>query len=386
MPDFIAKQSAKFDYAKGIYVDSRYIPDSLISALRRNIPFDIWWVSDAPGVTDGYRLGAKVRYSDFRSSRGTQYESWALMPDLSASFRVDGGIVDVPVLVLSDQEFSDRYSSMSSDLRAKFEASVDALFGVSIIASRRVAPPTDSTVLTAPEVAAAKAEVADLLTRSLSSGHIKYRREFAGRLSAIGCAILESLERKGHQFSLAFAMAELVDPLRRTSADKITSGKNPRNFRPLTLDTILARGFSDPAASVSGVEKTQNAEKVHQDIVRRIFLEVDSLHRFSLFDSEFMDVGIFLPTKLSAPIHVIEVKSITFENLEPQIEKGLVQLARSQFYFGSEGVSYHLVLQNVGLVAPDWLQSIAGRLGVSVHWIDLKMAGPAACPSLFGSL
>jgi hypothetical protein len=181
-------------------------------------------------------------------------------------------------------------------------------------------------------------------------------------------------------------MAELVDPLRRTSADKITSGKNPRNFRPLTLDAILARGFSDPAASVSGVEKTQNAEKVHQDIVRRIFLEVDSLHRFSLFDSEFMDVGIFLPTKLSAPLHVIEVKSITYENLEPQIEKGLVQLARSQFHFGCEGVSYHLVLQNVGLVAPDWLQSIARRLGVSVHWVDLKIAGPAACPSLFRSL
>lgn len=386
MPDFIAKQSAKFDYAKGIYVESRYIPDSMVSALRRNIPFDVWWVSDAPGVTDGYRLGAKVRYSDFRSSRGTQYDSWALTPDLSASFRVDGGIVDVPVLVLGDQEFSDRYSPMGSDLRAMFEASLDALFGVSIIATRRVSPQADSTVLSASEIAAAKAEVANLLTRPLSSGHIKYRREFAGRLSAIGCAILDSLERKGHQFSLAFAMAELVDPLRRTSVEKITSGKNPRSFRPLTLDAILTRGFSDPAASISGSEKTQNAEKVHQDIVRRIFLEVDALHRFALFDSEFMDVGIFLPTELSEPRHVIEVKSITFENLEPQIEKGLVQIARSQFYFGTEDISYNLVLQNVGLVAPDWLQSIAGRLGVSVHWIDLQVTGPAACPSLFRSL
>jgi len=386
MPDFIAKQTSRFDYTKGIYVESRYIPDSMISALRNNVPFDVWWVQDAPGTTDGYRLSAKVRYTEFRLSRGTQYESWALSPDLSSSFKVDGGIVDVPVVELSDQEFSGRYSPVGPDVRSKLQDSLDRLFGVSIIVSRNLMPERGAVVLSANEIEEARVEVSELLKRPLSSGHIKLRREFSGRLSGIGCAILDSLERKGRPFALAFAMAEHVDPLRRTNAPKVVSGKDPRNFRPLTLDSILARGFSDPTAPVSGREKTQRAEEVHQDIVRRLFLELDALKQFALFDSEFMDVGIFAPVNLSAPRHVIEVKSITADNIESQVEKGLVQLARSQFYFGTKDVSYHLVLQKADLAVPDWLMAIAARLNVAVHWIDLGVAGPGSCPGLFKSL
>ena len=106
----------------------------------------------------------------------------------------------------------------------------------------------------------------------------------------------------------------------------------------------------------------------------------------SLFDSEFMDVGIFEPANLSTPRHIIEVKSITADNIESQVEKGLVQLARSQFYFGTKDVSYHLVLQKADLTIPDWLMAISVRLNVSVHWIDLSVAGPDFCPGLFKSL
>ncbi len=386
MPDFIAKQSSRFDYTKGIYVESGYIPDSMISELRNNVPFDVWWVQDAPGSTDGYQLSSKVRYTEFRSSRGTQYESWALSPDLSASFKVDGGVIDVPVLELSNQEFFGRYSPVGPDVRSKLLDSLDRLFGVSIIVSRHLMPERGSVVLSADEIAEARAEVSELLRRPLSSGHVKIRREFSGRLSGIGCAILDSLERKGRPFSLAFAMAEHVDPLRRTNAPKVVSGKDPRNFRPLTLDAILARSFSDPTAPVSAREKTQKAEEVHQDIVRRLFLELDALKQFALFDSEFMDVGIFEPANLSTPRHIIEVKSITADNIESQVEKGLVQLARSQFYFGTKDVSYHLVLQKADLTIPDWLMAISVRLNVAVHWIDLSVAGPDFCPGLFKSL
>ena len=385
MADFIAKQAARFDCTKGIHVESRFIPDSMVSLLRRNEPFDVWWISDASGGDD-YRLSAKVRYVDFRLSRGTHFESWALSPDPTASFKVEGGILDVPTISIDDQAFTGRYSPVSPELREKILRNLEALFGVSISGARHAAPPRETVTLSAAELAAAKSEVAELLRRPLSSGHFKVRQEFSGRLSGIGVAILESLQRKGRPFELAFAMAESADPLRRSVVLQASRGKDPRAFRPLTLESIQTRGFSDPAAPAASTDKTQKAEEIHQEIVRRIFNEISALGLYRLFDSEFMDVGIFHPDNLQVPRHVVEVKSITDDNLESQVEKGIVQLARSQFYFGVESVSYHLVLQRAEVEIPDWLIAISSKFAINVHMLDLGVNGRDCCPSLFRAL
>lgn len=385
MADFIAKQAARFDCTKGIHVESRFIPDSMVSLLKRNEPFDVWWISDASGGDD-YRLSSKVRYTDFRLSRGTHFESWALSPDPAASFKVEGGILDVPTISIDDQAFTGRYSPVSPELREKILRNLETLFGVSISGARYAAAPRETVILSAAEVAAAKAEVIELLRRPLSSGHFKVRQEFSGRLSGIGVAIFESLQRKGRTYELAFAMAESADPLRSSVVSHASRGKDPRAFRPLTLESIQTRGFADPAAPAASTNKTQKAEEIHQEIVRRIFTEISALSIYRLFDSEFMDVGAFYPERLQVPMHVIEVKSITDDNLESQVEKGIVQLARSQFYFGAESVSYHLVLQKAEVEVPDWLTGISSKFGIKIHMLDLGVSGRDCCPSLFGGL
>ena len=148
----------------------------------------------------------------------------------------------------------------------------------------------------------------------------------------------------------------------------------------------MARGFSDPAAPLTGVDKTREAEEMHQAIVRSLFTVMERDGRFSLFDSEFIDIGLFEHANLADPRHVIEVKSLTADNLETQVEKGVIQLARSRYHFGSQGVRYHLVLQDIGLAVPDWLMSIASTFGISVHMIDVSVQGEESCPTFYRSL
>lgn len=385
MADYIAIQTKRFDCQKGIHVQSFDLPEAMIALLKREAPLDVWWVSESP-EPGMYQIASKVRYTDYRLSRGTQFESWALTPDPAASFRLEGGFLAAPVVQISPEIFKGRYSPLSPELRAKLVKALDSLFGVTISPRRSGASLDDLPVVSKEDMNHARRDLAELLRRPLTSGYFKIKEEFHGKLSGIGCAFFDLLERKGKGFAAAFAIAAAADPLRVDFHAPQNVEKDPRRFRPLTLEGIMARGFSDPAAPSTGVDKTRVAEEMHQSIVKTLFTVLKQDGRFSIFDSEFIDIGLFEHVNLAVPRHVIEVKSLTADNLEAQVEKGLIQLARSQYHFGSQNVRYHLMLQDIGLAVPDWLMSIASKFGISVHLIDVSLQGTQSCPGFYCSL
>jgi hypothetical protein len=385
MADYIAIQTKRFDCQKGIHVQSFDLPEAMIALLKREAPLDVWWVSESP-EPGMYQIASRVRYTDYRLSRGTQFESWALTPDPAASFRLEGGFLAAPVVQISPEIFKGRYSPLSPELRAKLVKALDSLFGVTISPRRLGVALDDLPLVSKEDMDHARRDLADLLRRPLTSGYFKIKEEFYGKLSGIGCALFDVLERKGKGFAASFAIAAAADPLRAAFQASQNVEKDPRRFRPLTLEGIMARGFSDPAAPLTGVDKTREAEEMHQAIVRSLFTVMERDGRFSLFDSEFIDIGLFEHANLADPRHVIEVKSLTADNLETQVEKGVIQLARSRYHFGSQGVRYHLVLQDIGLAVPDWLMSIASTFGISVHMIDVSVQGEESCPTFYCSL
>ena len=381
MADFLAIQAASYDYAKGIHVLSADIPDELVDALRREEPVDLWWVRTTP-QDDEYKIVAKVRYCDYRLNRGTQFESWSLNPDPAASFKVEGGVLDAPPVTIESERITGRYSIVGEKLRLKLLASLDGLFGISIggLAGRQVPaelpPPADGLLATA------KVQLADLLRRPLSSGSFKRKEAVKGRLSGIGCALFDVLDKAGVEYLQAWAVASALDPLKSATVDWKPKGKNPRLFRPLTLGAILSRNFADPSASAPSMDKSRRAERIHQEIVRRIFSLFSKNQLFDIVDSEFIDLALVERGVPGRPTHIFEVKTILGDNLESQVEKGIIQLARMQFYFGRDGVQYHLVLEKTGATPDDWLEAIISQFGLKIHYFDLERDGEDACPSI----
>ncbi len=84
--------------------------------------------------------------------------------------------------------------------------------------------------------------------------------------------------------------------------------------------------------------------------------------------------------------HIIEIKSITSANIENQISKGLIQLSRQQFIHRGANVQFHLVAEDVAVPPPQYLKSLADRLGVSLHLFDQRLRGLDACNTLYAKL
>ncbi len=150
-------------------------------------------------------------------------------------------------------------------------------------------------------------------------------------------------------------------------------------FTPIVPENIFAREYVfGPAQSDTSAhsEKTNAAEKAHQDILRRLSARLIS---FGLvpYQSESIDLMV----EFEGCLYLFEIKSATPENFHDQAGNGIVQLLKYQVAMRNEspiGVVPALVIQEPGSGdAVKFVSDMALIAGIKVVPLSLSSDWPS---------
>ncbi len=406
MINFIEYIGREVNLRKGLKFSADELPSSILREIEAGRKVGIWWFQSDEEST--YKIiGRTVFYHYHLASPDGRNEYVYMDVDPSESYTClsslgEKVIVRVPELVLAGKRFHQIDDAVHSlILKSVRDSARSTLSRTKGNIPYRTADKVDEILLT---------KTRDLFShvfeRHVNELFFTRRADTRDHISAPAIFVLESLIRD-HQVepTKAYDAVLFIDPICR---DIIREPVSPlpeavafppevpkaapelenalsEPYLELTDEAIAARTYSDPLNFHESMAATQRAEDVHQAMLRSINQCLRDRGGYRMLFNKFTDLA--LSTVASGKLrHIIEIKSITSANIENQISKGLIQLSRQQFIHRGANVQFHLVAEDVAVPPPQYLKSLADRLGVSLHLFDQRLRGLDACNTLYAKL
>lgn len=390
-------------------VMSELVPKGLVDELSIPRPIGIWWLQPTEGSTE-YRVIGRTVVERMDVTRVDDIEHLMMHPDLAKSFSCMSTLGKSINAKLREYDFAGSRLFRISDDDNKILAHAVACASpvrlgktVPVPVSSIVASPSRTVIKNATEEfkEALRKPVNDPLyhrkedTKNLISGVALY---VFGRLKARGCDEIDAYTAVIEIDPVLAGAGQIPEP---ASDGDAVSGEDPYPFPTpenfgepndedveyirLTPGSLEARVFSTPLGSSDSTHLAQRAEDVHQEILRKLAITVSLSSNFETYYNKFADLVLITPGQ-KTPSHILEIKSITSENLETQLSKGVIQLARRQYAHRGASIKYHLVVEQSEKRVPSYLSAIISRMDIQLHLFNNSVEGQDSCQSLYLSI
>ena len=406
MINFIEYVGRVVNLRKGLKFRADELPSSVLREIEAGRKVGIWWFQSEEEST--YKIVARTVFDHYHLASADGRNEYAYMDvDPSESYTClsslgEKVIVRVPELVLAGKRFHQiddlTHSLIARTVRNSTKSTLSKTKGN--IPGRELTKVDDALITKT------RGEFARVFGRHVNETFYQRREDSRDRISGPGIAVLESLIGD-HQVEAikAYDAVAALDPICRDIIHEsisptlapvflaLVEAKAPpevENILPepyveLTEEAMAARAYSDPLSFHESMAATQRAEDIHQAMLRSInqCLRVRGGYRMRF--NKFADLALSTVAS-DKPCHIIEIKSITSANIESQISKGLIQLSRLQFIHRGANVQFHLVAEGIAVPPPQYLKSLADRLGISLHLFHQGLQGQDACKTLYAKL
>lgn len=399
MINFLQYLGRELPERKSLRFEIEVIPALMQQELDARRSVGIWWLQSSDedsvfkivgrSVVDKYEISRDIAFMELDLS-----ESYSCLSSLGNSVKVK-----LPELVINNRNFH----IINDTTHSEISASVRNSSGCTLSKTRGYAPGRSSGKLSDSLKAITRQLFSDIFIRSVNEPYFKRNEDTRDFISGAGILVLDSLIKKfGIDPSVACDAVVACDPICRDiiqpllpiiqptleTSTKLLRGSNElydNTFEPymmLTEDALKARIYSDPLSVGGGMAATQRAENIHQSILKSIAQQLGVNNYTYLKYSKLVDLAIF-EAQSKVPLHLIEIKSVTPDNIESQYSKGLIQLSRLRFLHGSTDIKLHLVAEHTSVQPPPYLVYLAGKLDIIIHQFDLKLSGSDSCHSLY---
>jgi len=406
MINFVEYLGRELNFRRGIELRVDSMPPVMLQELDARRKVGIWWLQPDDEYT--FKVIGRSVIGSYHLSHGSDRRESAFMdPDLSESYSCLGSlgrraIVKVPGLVLAGQNFHlvdhVTHSLISCAVRDSTKITLSKTKGYipgrdNLQPDEKIAPVIRSLFKNAFEL-------------NVNEAYLSRRQDTHNHVSASGVSVIERLINEyGVEPSVAYDAVVSFDPIckdiikQEGRIDLPVHGDQkliqsilieeesilPEPYVELTDDALAARTYSDPLSFHEGMAATQRAEDIHQAMLRSINQCLRERGGYRILYNKFADLALNTVAN-DTTCHIIEIKSITPANIESQISKGLIQLSRLQFMHRGSDVQFHLVAEGIAVPPPQYLKSLADRLGISLHRFDQGLPGQNACKTLYAKL
>jgi hypothetical protein len=399
MINFVQYLNRDVHIRKGLSFEIDAIPASLLQELDARRKIGVWWLQSGDSdsvfkvigrsVIDRYKISKDFVFMDVDTSES--YDCRSYLGD-SVKIKLPELIIKSNNLLMIDNTVQ---SLISASVRNSSKRTLSKTIGYNPGRSNRNL--SDNLIVRTREL------FSETFKRSVNDLLFKRKIDTQDIISGAGITVLESLI-KNYQIDPIDACDAVIacDPICRDiihsslPQNHLGSEIHPKiiynydelrkeSLEPyfeLNYNSLKARTYSDPLSFRDDMKATQRAENVHQSILKSI---VDQLCRNNCIEikySKLADLAIF-EAKSKVPLHLIEIKSATPDNIESQYSKGMIQLSRLRFLHGRTDIKLHLVAERTSVQYPPYLAHLASQLDVIIHQFDFKSSGLDTCQSLY---
>jgi hypothetical protein len=388
---------------------SELVPKGLVDELSIPRPISIWWLQPAEGSTE-YRVIGRTVVERMDVTRIDDVEHLMMHPDLAKSFGCMSTMGKSINASLREYDFAGSRLFRISDDDNKILA--HAVACASPVRLGKTIPMPVPSIVASPQrmlIKDASEEFKEALRKPVNDPLYHRKEDTKNIISGVALYVFGRLKTRGYDEIEAYAAVIEIDPVMagagqiQEPASKVIADPDVRKqFSPapadfgepndedvdyikLTPGSLEARVFSTPLGSSDFTHLAQRAEDVHQEILRKLAMTVSSSSNFETYYNKFADLVLMNPGQ-KTPSHILEIKSITSENLETQLSKGVIQLARRQYAHRGASIKYHLVVEQSEKRVPSYLSAIIRRMDIQLHLFNNSLEGQDSCQSLYLSI
>jgi len=399
MINFVQYPNSNLPSGKYLRLEIEVIPALMQQELNARRKVGIWWLQSSDedsvfkivgrSVIDQYEISRNIAFMELDVS-----ESYSCLSSIGNSAKVK-----LPELVINNRNFH----SINDATHSEISASVRNSTGCTLSKTKGYIPGRPCGNLHDSLRTSTRQLFSEVFIRSINEPYFKRNEDTRDFISGAGIHVLDSLiKRFGVDPFDAYDAVVTCDPICRDIIQQILPINQPTletpvhrliNSNDLSRDTfapyvklndeaLKPRTYSDPTSFGGDMEATQRAENVHQSILQSIAHQLGINYHNDIKYSKLADMAIFEP-KSEVPSHIIEIKSVTPDNIDSQYSDGLIQLSRLRFLHRVGSIRLHLVAERTSVVPPSYLLDIARQLDVIVHQFDCNSSGLDSCQSLY---
>ena len=399
MINFVQYLNSHLPSGKYLKFEIEVIPALMQQELDARRKVGIWWLQSIDedsvfkivgrSVIDRYETSRNIAFMELDVS-----ESYSCISSIGNSVKVK-----LPELVINSRNFHSINDATHSEISASVRNSTGCTLSKTkgYIRGRSCGNLHDSLRTTTRQL------FSEVFLRSINEPYFKRNEDTRDFISGAGIHVLDSLiKRFGVDPFDAYDAVVICDPICRDIIQQLPTINQPTletppqrliNSNDLFTDTfapyvnlndeaLKPRIYSDPTSFGGDMAATQRAENVHQLILQSIAHQLGTNYYNDIKYSELADMAIFEP-RSEVPLHIIEIKSATPDNIDSQYSKGLIQLTRLRFLHRRNDIKLHLVAEHTSVQPPPYLVYLASQLDIIIHQFDLKSPGLNSCQSLY---
>lgn len=396
---------------------SSSLPTGFIDELNAGRKVGVWWVQPQE-VAPRYRVIGRTVVERMDTTRYGNVENLVMHPDLSASFGCASSVGKQVIAGLREFDLTASRLSRLDDNEHRILA--HAVMATAPVRIGRALTSRTSDAVASPDpqiIKNARRILQNTLRKPVNDPGFFDKEDTRGVISGVGLHVMTILQAEGQDEASALAAILEIDPVmagagpmpiplkpvgqpnesrvqvsdladidfpRQRHSSGIVGSEEDENtdYELISPESLNARTFSEPTCHKDTTPATQRAEDVHQQMLKKIYEYIVEASSYECRFNPFADM-VLIRRGQRQPDHIMEIKSITTDNLEPQISKGIIQLARRQHAHRMAAIRYHLVVEMSGRPIPAYLASIARRMDIEIHLFNNTMYGQEACHTLF---